>query len=402
MTEPTLRILSLGAGRQSTTLLLLAAEGRIGPLDAAIFADTGWEPDAVYRHLDRIEREVAQPAGIPVYRVSVGNIREDALNPEHHFASMPLHILGEPRQVRDILASHPCTCAWAGRREGDLSPDPADCPRCENRGQIVDVWGKPRIERTEGLARRQCTNEYKIVPIKRKVRELLGYPGSTPIPRGVFVEQWIGISRDEIERVKDSDVRYARNTFPLLDLPGSADGGAGWTVTDCQRYLRTRGYGNTPKSACKGCPFHGDALWRALRDTCTCGHPRSEHRFRLTVGANACWHWDPLVIPGEPEPVAEHCTCTEFSNPEWLDVVEFDHAIRGGSARANATGNQLRGEAFLHRSRVPLDQAPLDTPTRKEWRERQGDLFDNAADEMLEAGDPDGCSPWSCRSGQPV
>ncbi|WP_433894799.1 hypothetical protein [Streptomyces sp. CA-111067] len=62
---PTLRVLSLGAGVQSTRLLLLAAEGRLPKLDAAIFADTGWEPRAVYEHLDRIEREVAQPADIP-------------------------------------------------------------------------------------------------------------------------------------------------------------------------------------------------------------------------------------------------------------------------------------------------------------------------------------------------
>jgi 3'-phosphoadenosine 5'-phosphosulfate sulfotransferase (PAPS reductase)/FAD synthetase len=59
MTVPTLRVLSLGAGVQSTTLLLLAAQRHLPPLDAAIFADTGWEPHAVYEHLDRIDRELA-------------------------------------------------------------------------------------------------------------------------------------------------------------------------------------------------------------------------------------------------------------------------------------------------------------------------------------------------------
>lgn len=81
MSAPVLRVLSLGAGVQSTSLLLLAAEGRLPALDAAIFADTGWEPRAVYEHLDRIEREVAAPAGIPILRVSSGNIRDDALDP---------------------------------------------------------------------------------------------------------------------------------------------------------------------------------------------------------------------------------------------------------------------------------------------------------------------------------
>lgn len=38
-----LRILSLGAGVQSTTMALMAAHGEIGPMpDCAIFADTQW------------------------------------------------------------------------------------------------------------------------------------------------------------------------------------------------------------------------------------------------------------------------------------------------------------------------------------------------------------------------
>ena len=47
-----LRVLSLGAGVQSTTLALMAAHGEIDPMpDCAIFADTGWEPSAMQGHL---------------------------------------------------------------------------------------------------------------------------------------------------------------------------------------------------------------------------------------------------------------------------------------------------------------------------------------------------------------
>ncbi|WP_428963001.1 hypothetical protein [Micromonospora fluostatini] len=46
MTTPTHRYLSLGAGVRGSTLLLLAAQGVIARCDAAIFADTGWEPAA--------------------------------------------------------------------------------------------------------------------------------------------------------------------------------------------------------------------------------------------------------------------------------------------------------------------------------------------------------------------
>src|SRR5262249_18428138 len=44
--QPWHTILSLGAGVQSTTLALLAAGGELALPEAAIFADTGWEPRA--------------------------------------------------------------------------------------------------------------------------------------------------------------------------------------------------------------------------------------------------------------------------------------------------------------------------------------------------------------------
>jgi integrase/recombinase XerD len=191
---PRIRVLSLGAGVQSTTLLLLACQDRIPRFDAAIFADTSWEPAAVYAHLNRLE-QVAASAGIPILRVSSGNIRADALDPSHRFASMPLYV---------------------------LNPD-----------------GGP------GLARRQCSAEYKVRPIKAQVRQLLGYPHPRRVPREVYAEQAIGISLDEIGRARDSDVGYMRHVFPLLDLR--------WRRSDCLDYLTGRGFGDTPRSACVGC-----------------------------------------------------------------------------------------------------------------------------------------------------
>ena len=76
------------------------------------------------------------------------------------------------------------------------------------------------------------------------------------------------------------------------------------------------------------------------------------------------------------------------SPDEWKDAVEFDAQIRAGNARATANGVALLGQAFLHRSRMPLDKAPIDHVTRNE--------------RAAELGDPDGCSPWSCRSGEAV
>lgn len=331
--EPRLRLLSLGAGVQSTAIMLLVRLGELPPLDGAIFADTGWEPQRVYEHLDRLEREIAEPAGVTIYRVSTGNIRDDALNPDKRFASMPFHVgnvpcsrcsatgeVDEPAHADQETGEH--VVAYAGR-----------CPQCRGTG------------RTQGIARRQCTSEYKLRPIKQQTRALLGYPHPTPVPRGVFAEQWIGISRDEWHRAKSSDVGYARNAFPLLDLD--------MTRKDCQRLLAAHGFGETPKSACIGCPFHGNRRWRELRDE----HP-----------------------------------------DEWRGAVEFDHAVRRGSARATAQGMELLGNYYLHRSAVPLDEAPIDHVTRREWHDRQTDLFEHAKDLTAEEDELAGCSPFACRA----
>jgi hypothetical protein len=61
----------------------------------------------------------------------------------------------------------------------------------------------------------------------------------------------------------------------------------------------------------------------------------------------------------------------------WSDAIAFDAAIRRGSARANAAGQSLRGQFFLHRQRIPLDQVQL-RPQRGDEDEEQG------------------CGPWTC------
>ena len=55
----TLKVLSLGAGVQSTTVLLMSLRGELPKLDAAIFANTQWEPQAVYEHLGWLMTESA-------------------------------------------------------------------------------------------------------------------------------------------------------------------------------------------------------------------------------------------------------------------------------------------------------------------------------------------------------
>lgn len=246
-----MQILSLGAGVQSTTMVLMALAGEIEPMpDAAIFADTGWEPRAVYEHLDWLE---AQMQGrIPLYRVSVGNIRDDLLAAKEggRFVSIP---------------------AYSESKEGKA-----------------------------GMGRRQCTREYKIAPIIAKERELLGFKPRQRVV-GVHLTQWIGISLDEATRMKPSRESWKQHRWPLIEQR--------MTRHSCLLWLESHGYPTPPKSACIGCPFHGDRTWRAMRD----GDPQS-----------------------------------------WQEAVDFDHQIRRlpGMKRDN----------FLHKKLIPLELVDLSTP----------------------------------------
>jgi hypothetical protein len=262
----TLRVLSLGAGVQSTTLALMAAHGDVGPMpDCAIFADTGWEPQAVYDHLAWLRSPNVLP--FPVHIVSAGDMRADLLK------------------------------AASGQRWTSI---PA-FTRSVARGRV-----------TVGMIRRQCTKDYKIVPIRRKVRELAGLTRRRS-PDFPVVEQWIGISSDEVVRMKPSFEAWQVNRWPLVEQRMSRQA--------CLRWLERHGYPEPPKSSCIGCPFHADSLWRRLRDE---------------------------------EPTA------------WADAVAIDRVIRTGL-------RGIRGEVFLHRSAVPLDEADLTTAADAGQR----DLFAN-------------------------
>ena len=57
-----------------------------------------------------------------------------------------------------------------------------------------------------GLLRRQCTSHWKISPMRRWLQENRN---------GEPVEMWLGISLDEAERMRDSDVQYIENKYPL-------------------------------------------------------------------------------------------------------------------------------------------------------------------------------------------
>jgi hypothetical protein len=156
----------------------MAAHGDITPgPDAAVFADTGDEPAAIYEHLAWLSSEGVLP--------------------------FPVHIVRPDKSLSAAL------------RSGD---DSARIPFHVGAG---------------GIGMRQCTRNWKLRPIRQQTRRILGKsPKDFIAPE--TVEAWIGISTDEIVRIKPSAVQYIKNRFPLIEL--------GMSRRDCENWLQSHDY----------------------------------------------------------------------------------------------------------------------------------------------------------------
>lgn len=197
MSEP-IHIISLGAGVQSSTMALMAAHGEITPLPkCSIFADTQDEPRGVYEHL-----KILIPAlPFPVIQVSAGKLSDVLLR-------------------RKFLGKN-------GKRSISI-------PSYGDRG---------------GISLRQCTREFKVDCINRKIRELRNGAKKVVL--------WIGISLDEVHRMKPNQRKSIENRWPLIEKR--------MTRHDCLRWLASHGYPQPPKSACIYCPYHSDPVWREIK-----------------------------------------------------------------------------------------------------------------------------------------
>lgn len=296
MSEPTKRVISAGLGVQSTTLLLLAAHGEIGPMpDAAFFSDTKAEPRWVYEHLRWLQS---------------GNV-----------LPFPLHVVGKASGLyQDLMGG---TNSGGKRRYAAI---PAFLDRTLKRGATVDVLdvddqvvGSRTIERDtlrkEGIGRRQCTKEYKLEPLTKAQRELLGFGPRERIPPGA-IEVWIGISVDEVVRATPSRVAWQVHRHPLLELR--------MTRGDCVEWLKRNGYPIPKKSACTFCPYRSNAEWRDLK---------------------------------------------ENDKEGWRQALEVDAAIRGTES---GYARDLKFKPYLHRSLKPLGEVDL----RSDEEVGQHSLFD--------------------------
>src|SRR5690606_924714 len=100
---------------------------------------------------------------------------------------------------------------------------------------------------------------YKIQPIERKIRELLGLKPRQHWPRTVAVEQIFGISADEMRRMRMPRELWRRNRYPFIFERRMQR----WQIIEAAR-KRFPDH-PFPRSACIGCPFHSDAEWLAMQ-----------------------------------------------------------------------------------------------------------------------------------------
>ena len=259
-------VISLGAGVQSSTMALMAAKGELPKPDCAIFADTGNEPKAVYTYLDFLKKILPYP----IYKVSKGNIIDDMIGSIDNGTRFP----------------------------------------------TAPFFTQAEITGKKGMLRRQCTADYKIIPIKKKIRELCNVGYKKHFPKDQYVEQWIGISTDEIGRMKPSRDKYILNRHPLIE--------ANMSRQDCINYLNKNKIPLPEKSACIICPFHNDAYWHFMKTE---------------------------------RPI------------EFNEAVDFDKKVRTGSRK-------IRDKLYLHRSCKPLDEIEFD----KKENDKQLDMFENACE----------------------
>jgi hypothetical protein len=271
-----LRVLSLGAGVQSSTLALMIEKGQVPMVDGAVFADVKGEPKAVYKHLDWLEKQLSYP----IYRVTWRDLKQDILD------------------------------AAEGKYIAFTAP----------------FFTKNPITGKKGLLRRQCTNMYKIGPVVQQVRKLLGLKKGEKRKKGTEVEMLMGISKDEVFRIKTNRIKYINNIYPLVDLK--------MTRTDCLTWMKDFKYPKPPRSACTFCPYHSNKEWIEIKK----------------------------------------------NKEEWDEVVAMDKAIRHQERHKakHKDSTEVLDELFLHREGIPIDQVDFN----KKKKDDQLDLFQSECEGM--------------------
>ncbi len=199
-----LTILSMGWGVQTWTLAAMMALGEHHRADYIVFADTNHEHQATYDFIQEWSPWLSEH-GLSLVEVK-GRRTEAVVESWSNSVMMPAFT-------------------------------------------IDSATGK------RGQVRRQCTGDWKIVPIRAFIREELERRGVKRRP-GV-VECWQGISLDEYQRMRTSDAQYITNRYPLVERRITRAG--------CVTWLEAHGLPAPRKSSCTFCPYKGKKAWGDMK-----------------------------------------------------------------------------------------------------------------------------------------
>ena len=288
MSDLPIHVLSLGAGVQSSTLALMAAYGEVPHLPlptAAIFADTQDEPASVYRWLETLCGLIeAAPHPFPVHVVTKGRLSDATLK-------MRVSAKGSVFSSTDI----PFFTRNDDGSQGKIT----------NRGCTRDFKLAPIMRKARALGNvpRKKRRKLRRIEFSTETYDIIAQGGPFEDGNKIHVVQWIGISLDEIYRMKPSRDWWAKSIWPLVDLRMNRH--------DCKRWMADHGFPEPPRSSCVYCPYHNNHEWRRLRDE-------------------------------EPE--------------EFAKAVAFERKLQEAKSSEN-----FKTIPFLHRSLVPLDEVDLST-----------------------------------------
>jgi hypothetical protein len=206
-THAPLRVISYGGGVQSTAMIVMASDGRLPPVDAALFANVGDDSE--------------HPSTIAYVR--------DVMIPWARERGVDVHEL--TRRKRDGTTE---TLLGRIAREGSKSlPIPV------------------RMSDTGAPGTRSCTHDFKIAVIAKWLRA----HGASCKNKA---EVCIGFSWDEAIRIGNMKLKpYESIVYPLIDLR--------MTREDCKRVIERAGLPVPPKSSCYFCPFHRPSVWATMR-----------------------------------------------------------------------------------------------------------------------------------------
>lgn len=117
-----------------------------------------------------------------------------------------------------------------------------------------------------GMMRRQCTNDWKIQPSDNYLRgwllerghAIVAKNGSRRVKPSVYVENWYGISADEVYRAGKRGNGWQKAVYPLISR--------NMRTKDCIDWLEAHKLPVPRKSSCIVCPYHEDEYWLDLQE----------------------------------------------------------------------------------------------------------------------------------------